>query len=482
MADNALGTKDMNYADIGWAGAKKSSAGLAVEQKLTISLSKLIGFSGSVLRGSKDKPEHLKRSAYRVQVENARRIYVVLYDVAVQKAWLTDGASALLHLVRAQTVKEPYGGHGSLFNDPKFNDSTFNYPGAFGGPDAAAEALRDEANQRHIVLREFDSYVKDDITIEDPSIQSHSRQTTIPRSDRSEESHNTSTRDRTKASYKITSFKDLVSEAWSTLEQMYDRQLDISTTHTTKHLDNPFRTVLEGYEFMGIVSARPTLSRRVVKLSSNGDAWLPLISTVNAITLLGRNFGDIYKPAQLSNAQICQSWRALPRGHDFLAVPISVLKDIRRHSWEEGEIDPKSQEIVEGFTFSPCRHAFRVCSSGCHHDFNRVHCLQPTKGLLKSLGTIDAARGSMPINNPFAESDGAVIFGKSSSLNPGNIIENLPEPSVSSVDSFSDSGLGRSLSASTGDVEGHAESQAAAAETQDGDAVATQTLTVRAGR
>src|SRR6266516_2471041 len=111
----------MEYGKINWAGASKCSAGLAVEQKLPISVSKIVGGGGSVVRGNRDKPEYVKQSAYSTQIENARNIYVVLYDVAARRGWLVDGASALLHLVRTQVVREPYGGAGSLFNDLSFN-------------------------------------------------------------------------------------------------------------------------------------------------------------------------------------------------------------------------------------------------------------------------------------------------------------------------------------------------------------------------
>src|SRR4029077_18833921 len=108
----------MAYDKIEWTGAKRCSSGLAVEQKLTISVGKIIGGSGSVVRGSRDKPEIVKHSTYSAQIKNARNILVLLYDVATRRGWLVDGAGALLHLVRTQVVREPYGGTGSRF---KFN-------------------------------------------------------------------------------------------------------------------------------------------------------------------------------------------------------------------------------------------------------------------------------------------------------------------------------------------------------------------------
>jgi hypothetical protein len=57
------GTEDADYGKIYWAGARKCSAGLALEQKLTISVSKIVGVSGSIVRGNRDRPEYIKQSA-----------------------------------------------------------------------------------------------------------------------------------------------------------------------------------------------------------------------------------------------------------------------------------------------------------------------------------------------------------------------------------------------------------------------------------
>lgn len=50
----------MEYSKINWAGARKRSVGLTIEQKLTISVSKIVRGSGSVVRGDRDKLEYVK--------------------------------------------------------------------------------------------------------------------------------------------------------------------------------------------------------------------------------------------------------------------------------------------------------------------------------------------------------------------------------------------------------------------------------------
>jgi hypothetical protein len=81
-----------------------------------------------------------------MQIKNARDAHVVLYNVAAQRGWLVDGASALLHLVRTQVVRERFGRSGSLFNRLRFNESIFHHPKIDGGPNAAADILTEEGN------------------------------------------------------------------------------------------------------------------------------------------------------------------------------------------------------------------------------------------------------------------------------------------------------------------------------------------------
>jgi hypothetical protein len=56
---------------------KKRSAGVAVEQKLTISASRYIGIGGAIVRGNRDRPEYVKYSGYTTQIAFARSIPVV---------------------------------------------------------------------------------------------------------------------------------------------------------------------------------------------------------------------------------------------------------------------------------------------------------------------------------------------------------------------------------------------------------------------
>lgn len=148
-----LGTDGDQYEGVDWASAKKCSAGCVLE-KVSISASKYISIGTTMARGSKNKPEALKIPMFSAQIEQAREMFVILYDTSL-RGWLVDEASALVHIVRTRLVKEPY--KDSL----SFQISEFNHPKDDSGPDAAKEALLDRENQRLFVLEELDSFSRE---------------------------------------------------------------------------------------------------------------------------------------------------------------------------------------------------------------------------------------------------------------------------------------------------------------------------------
>ncbi|RYP76199.1 hypothetical protein DL769_003670 [Monosporascus sp. CRB-8-3] len=440
-----LGTEEIEYDKIDWAGAKTCSAGLDIEQKLTISVSKILGGSVSAVRGNRDKPNYVKHSTYSVQIEHAREIYAVLYDVESQRGWLVDGASALLHLVRTQVVRKPYGGANSLFNNPDANRWNFEHPAINGGERVAVDILNKESNMKHVILREFSSYADETIAVrqeeaistvdEDSNDETNERSGKVP-----------DLGEKRKEIYKTTCFRELVTQTWSTLEQIYDRQIEDATTHTTMHLQNPLLTILEGYELMSIVSAEHILTRRYVELQLNGAAWIDLTKQIHAITLFGQHFGDIYKPTEGLWRRICDNWRTVPRGHEYLAAPISLLKEIKQHSWRQGQIESNSPEIVKGFLCSPSEDAFRTCEPNCKHSFNRVQ--RPRPSTREEILNLINLRKKVPQKADFAETNGALLFGKSSDLDMKQLVASPPR-TVHEERNFHDSGINSSLQASS---------------------------------
>jgi hypothetical protein len=354
-----------------------------------------------------------------------------MYDTATDQAWLADGASALLHVVRTQMAQGPYGGESSLFNNMKHNSVKFAHPLPGGGSDATLCALKNEHNLKHKVLREFESYA--DEKIFGGRVTASASSSIVTPNDKSQSSS-----EGCKEVYKTTSFRELVSQTWSTFEQIHDRQVEEVTSHSTKQLQTPFRNVLQGYEFMGLVTARHSLTRRAINLRDGGDAWLPLVERIHAIVLFGKHFGDLYRHKDVTKPQLCKQWRTVPRGQQYLVSPLSLLRTIRQHNVREGEIDELSHDIAEGFSWSPSKDAFKTCDPDCNHIMlGRVQ--KPSKN------------GKQRLEGPMFDScppNGAVIFGDNSILN----VHKMQQPYLTVIHpegDMHDSGLGASIPTSS---------------------------------
>ena len=373
-----------------------------------------------------------------VQPQTADFHIQLFYDTGCDRAWLTDGASALLHIARTQVVRRPYGGDNTLFNKSEFNAADFNHPDPDGGPNAAATALNNDLNMKHKILREFDSYAEEKIDWDDVVATEQPSHSTAKSTAKSKPSG----QKRRQEIYKTTCFKELVCQTWSTLEHIYDRQMEEAMNHTLKQLHCPLQATLEGYEYMGIVSAKHVLTRRAANLHANGAAWLPLIKRIHAITLFGKHFGELYKPNDCSRETLCKQWTSVPRGQEYLVAPVSLLKEIKQNSVEEGEVDEDSHELVEGVSWSPSTDGFKQCDAGCKHILNgRVQRLslkgkQTAKSSLFTTGCPD---------------DGAVLFGESSILNVLKMQQATPG-TLDPDSAFDDSGLGTSYHSTIGTI------------------------------
>jgi hypothetical protein len=73
-------------------------------------------------------------STYRAKIFSASRLNVVSYDIDDRRAWLVDGANALLHLTRSQLSQKEY-------RDSHLSRDGFPYVDPSRGHDGALNAL-----------------------------------------------------------------------------------------------------------------------------------------------------------------------------------------------------------------------------------------------------------------------------------------------------------------------------------------------------
>ncbi|CAN9258661.1 unnamed protein product [Alternaria alternata] len=424
-----LGAEAVAYQEISYSGQKICKSGLALEQKATVSISRVVGISGSIVRGNRDKPEYFKYSDLRQQMESARGWFIVLYDSSDRRGWLTDGASALLHIVRTRLAGRPYDGCGSEFTNKHVKTSEFTHPSPDAGPDAAYHALMDENNQKYIVSRDFDSWSEEKAEPRRPQV--------LPAGmgDSATSAVEGSTDER-KEIYKTTSFKQIVTQTYGILETIYDRERDMDSSHAIKELRSPLGTSIEGWEFMDFVRYKQTLTRRYHPLQSRGVAWADMMKRAHGIVLFGRNFGDLYKPA----GSVCKPWKRVPQGHELLAAPVSLMQQMQQISFEDGEVEEGSNEVVKGIFWYPSTDMLSQCLLGCKH--LSPHRLQHL-ARKRMNGCAQSKLGDL-------SGEGAVLFGGSNVFN-GQLVDQLAaqSSSVHSLNSTIESSSSVSLSATS---------------------------------
>lgn len=230
--------------------------------------------------GKKDKPSHSEFGEYLHKILSITKKYAVFYDVSTRRAWLVDGASALLHLVRASLFL-------SSSEDP-MQEFVFRtelleqHTGHEGGRAFAISVLRSEKilNQRlHRNMPE--------------------------------------------------TFQDRVDAIYHLLEQAYAYQ-----TRTKLHKGagiapgRQARRLMEGFDFMDLAANEDHFNARTMSAFDGPPRWHRLTGAINAITLFGRGFGNLLKPKEM--VPVCSSWTTVPSGKDYLAARVEDILIIMR--------------------------------------------------------------------------------------------------------------------------------------------------------
>lgn len=94
------GAPDVDYSTIGSSQLEAPQPGWALD-RVQITAGKYITVAAGFVRGKKDKPIHRIQEDYVSRLLDIRETRFVLCDVETRKAWLVNGLSTLLHLVRS---------------------------------------------------------------------------------------------------------------------------------------------------------------------------------------------------------------------------------------------------------------------------------------------------------------------------------------------------------------------------------------------
>ncbi|KAL4946085.1 hypothetical protein BDV06DRAFT_209053 [Aspergillus oleicola] len=333
----------------------------------------------------------LRRNGYMSKLKWIAGNYMTLWDSEEEKGWLINGASGLLHLVRASLKREE--------SDPALRPAILLKPDDIHEasethrPHAALEVL---LNMHNLGLRIY--HVDADVT-----------------------------------------FKDRVEDYYDQLEKLFDYQ-----TIGLRNDQNVPRSLLEGWDFQDLTHERDPIYPRHTALHQEGLSWVDFTRSINAITLFGRDFGEVMRPVNT-----CSRSSSLTPRKSYLAATVSDLNKVMASN---GDLYSVPIQLTRDTVWHVAESTFVSCScegSGQNHRTAAIQSLLPYP-----------MRGEPPARLPGNRgNNGAVIFGFDTA-NKWFWGENgLPSrtPAWSSCDvpmkeshSFysDDSGLGSSLSSS----------------------------------
>jgi hypothetical protein len=320
---------------------------------------------------------------------------MVFYDTLDQRAWLTNGLHALLHLVRA-SVK--YDRDNNLAEECLFDPSKLREDADLSSPAAAARFLRDRHNLDQPIFPNLDEL-------------------------RTEEA--TSGGCANKTEYRTSSstlLKDRIIQIIFILEQLIDNQSNPEPTPGVPLKVVP-RAKLEGYRFMDIATRRhPTA--RVVPLDvfdGAGKSWIDFTRTIKAVTLFGERFGELIAPINDGAHNLCSRWKTLPKTRDYLAV---AAHDLTRIIHQQGSTTSDIVKVAPGVFWRMPGSAYEQCSCDrkdkpAPESFSMPICFRRPCDRVQVLlpqsmfrDTLHGAR-SQKCRRPILSTEGAVVFGRS---------------------------------------------------------------------
>ncbi|KAH6890692.1 hypothetical protein B0T10DRAFT_439881 [Thelonectria olida] len=303
---------------------------------------------------------------------------IVFYNAADCRAWLIDGASALLHLVRISLYLDE--------NDPK---STYNWVfdaarledkwDGLNGRQAALKTLKSAAN------RKLNVYVLGD-GVSGPE---------------------------------YSTLENRIKRIIHSIEILIDRQVKVASQdgiRISQTLD-PRREIV-GFDILDVITPLGPIHPRIKHLNSMGHGWVDLIPSIGITTIFGRGFGELIRPDRPET--VCTTWQSVPKGMDYMAASVSTLKMLYQKRLQRIEPGISGGEMTSKIVWTSPNHPFKLCGcfqkqgSGSNNSLENPECHSPLQFLAqKSWSHWErfVLRGAKPVHLAALAEKGAVVFG-----------------------------------------------------------------------
>ncbi|KAL2853313.1 hypothetical protein BJY01DRAFT_244279 [Aspergillus pseudoustus] len=308
-------------------------------------MGKVVTVPSHISVGIKDRPVHVSRNCYVRKLKWLRGKFVILWDEDDKRGWLINGPSALLHLVRASLDHDQYDEFNILSASPLKAIQEAKEPYK------TRSALQVLLNPQNLGLRIYSERGSD------------------------------------------TTLRDQVEYFCDILEKIIDHQQQITTE--ARPNSSTSRAYLEGWDFADIIKERDPIHPRVSPLDACGKSWVDFTNSISAVTLFGRQFGEIIKPKQ-----VCSRWTTLPKGMSYLAICQQDLDEIMEADGDPFATPVRLADKLSWFIPSSDSGACQCTADNTvHSDLAQV--ILPTSVCER-----------LPSNNlNMYQKDGAVFFG-----------------------------------------------------------------------
>ncbi|KAH7268553.1 hypothetical protein B0J15DRAFT_523130 [Fusarium solani] len=308
---------------------------------------------------------------------------IAFHDVSSRRTWLVDGASALLHLVRI-----------SLHLDKNDPDSTYDW--VFDS--TQLKDKWDGVTGRQAALRTLKSWDNLDLNIY--IVDKRRGPTGVPE-------------------VQYATFRSRVKEVLHSIELLIDRQsktVSQEGIRISQSLD-PRREIV-GFDVLDVVTPLGPILPRVQYLKSWGHGWIDFMPSIGVTTIFGNGFGDLIRPDQPQS--LCQGWKSLPKGKDYMAASISTLQMLYEKRILRMDPGLKEGEMAKKIVWASFSHPFRPCNclTECINktatkttNDETQDCHDPVQFFVKKSWPRTVPHGMTPVHLTDLDDKGAVVFG-----------------------------------------------------------------------
>ncbi|KAH7086273.1 hypothetical protein FB567DRAFT_629366 [Paraphoma chrysanthemicola] len=296
---------------------------------------------------------------------------VAFYDTCDHRAWLIDGASALLHLARISLYKDQNDPERSFhwtYENDKLKDTWPGCPGRL----AAKKSLMDWDNLSLPVYQSAQC-LREGKTVKE-----------------------------------FSTFQDRVFGILLRLETLIDCLIYLASKDgfaITQTMDKSKGLI--GFDVFDIIAPDGPVKSRTAPFQIYGDGWVDLLPAIKTLTIFGQNFGELIRPNNPDS--ICTQWRSIPKGQNYLVSTVSTLKKLHEvQGWRQATLS-NSDQLTSTLSWKSPTRPFEPCK--CISDSNICEHIDPVQYVVSESSLRNRnLKNASPVDLHTLDSEGAVVF------------------------------------------------------------------------